>query len=61
LSAATLTLVIPGVARTDDLSGLFPIDVGTRIGWYGTYGRTRITGEIVTVVDTPPGPLASHR
>jgi len=31
LSAAALTSVIPGVARTEDLRGLFPVDFGTRI------------------------------
>ena len=31
LSAAALTSVIPGVARTEDLRRLFPVDFGTRI------------------------------
>jgi len=33
LSAATLALVMPGAAWTDDLGGLFPIDFGARIAW----------------------------
>jgi hypothetical protein len=46
LSVAVLTSVIPGVARTDDVSTLFPVDFGTRIAWYGKLTRIRITGEI---------------
>jgi len=46
LSVAVLTSLIPGVARTDDVSTLFPVDFGTRIAWYGKLTRIRITGEI---------------
>ena len=46
LSAAVLTSITPSVARTDDVRGLFPIEFGTRVAWYGKYSRTRITGEI---------------
>jgi hypothetical protein len=46
LAAAALALVVPGVARSEDLSELFPVHFGTRMAWYGKYSRTRITGEI---------------
>lgn len=46
LPAAVLTSLIPGVARTEDLSRLFSVDFGTRVAWYGKYSRTRITGAI---------------
>jgi len=38
--------MIPGVARTEDLSRLFPVEFGTRVAWYGKYSRTRVTGAI---------------
>jgi hypothetical protein len=58
LSAAALTSVISGCAgrgpsgsplagaKTEDVSGLFPVDFGTRIAWYGKFHNTRITGQI---------------
>ena len=46
LSSAVLVSMIPGVARTEDLSRLFPVEFGTRVAWYGKYSRTRVTGAI---------------
>jgi hypothetical protein len=46
VSAGALPLVVPVVARTEDLGELFPVHFETRIAWYGKYSRTRITGEI---------------
>ena len=46
LAAATLASMVPGVVRAEDLSGLFSVDFGTRIAWYGKYSRTRIIGNI---------------
>ena len=46
LSVATLTSMVPGVARADGLGALFPVDFRTKIAWYGKVRRTRITAEI---------------
>ena len=46
LSAAALTSMIPGVARTEELSRLFHVDFGTGVAWYGKYSGTRIIGKI---------------
>jgi hypothetical protein len=43
MAAAALTSVVPGCATTQEPSGMFPVDFGTRIAWNG---KDRIIGEI---------------
>jgi hypothetical protein len=41
MSAVALTSVVPGIARAENLSRMFPVEFGTGIAWNG---KTTITG-----------------
>ena len=43
MSAVALTPVVPGIARAENLSRMFPVEFGIGIAWNG---KTTITGRV---------------